>query len=796
MLAAAFLYLEPQIPDARTYRDLRPETPLRVLAAHGEMMAEFGTRRSIPVPLAQMPKTFVAAVLDTEDKRFYEHPGVDPFTLAKSFLELVVRGEITRGGSTITMQLARNISLSLERKFIRKFKEILLALKLERELSKDEILEMYLNVIPFGKRAYGAEAAAWTYYGKPLSELNIAQWAMLAGIPQRPEANNPINGPKAALARRNLVLARMLEMGSISEDEYREARAAPITAGVHTRPTEVHAPYVAEWVRSILLQERGRSIYTDGLEVTTTIDARLQHAANAALRRGLLAYDRRHGYRGVEGHTPFTNPARDEETEAGAADREEISAYLTGIPVYSGLYPAIVRDLTDTSMEVMLADARTIAIEPGGWRWARPYIDANTRGPVPSRPSDVVQIGDLVRVEQTDQGWRLAELPAIQGSLISLDPDTGAIDALVGGFDFDMLQYNHAIQAKRQPGSGIKPFIYAAALHNGYTASSLFLDAPLVFEDKSLEGTYRPRNSSGKFRGPTRLREALYRSINLVTMRVLLAVGPDKVLDYLPRFGFDTRTFPRDLQLAVGGGTIGVTPLTMAGAYAVLANGGYRVEPHIITRVARNDGVIIDEPSYPRVCESCQHIQLASREPGLPAVSNPDDDAADPPLPLHTAERVVDARDVYILNSMLRDVIRRGTGRRARSLGRRDLAGKTGTTNDADVWFNGFNRHRVTTVWIGFSDNAPLGDNEFGSNGPLPVWIEFMKTALADQPEAYLPEPNGLVRVRIDPHTGRRAPAGAPGAEFELFREENAPPPLATETREQQDRTVDPYDIF
>ncbi len=387
-------------------------------------------------------------------------------------------------------------------------------------------------------------------------------------------------------------------------------------------------------------------------------------------------------------------------------------------------------------------------------------------------------------------------MPTIQGSLVSLDPDTGAIDALVGGFDFDMLQYNHAVQARRQPGSGIKPFIYAAALHNGYTASSLFLDAPLVFEDKTLEGTYRPRNSSGKFGGPTRLREALYRSINLVTMRVLLAVGPDRVLEYLPRFGFDTSSFPHDLQLAVGGGTIGVTPLTMAGAYAVLANGGYRIEPHIITRVTRNDGVVIDEPSYPRVCETCQHIQLASATKSLPDAATPADDADGAALPLHTAERVVDARDVYILNSMLRDVIQRGTGRRARALGRQDLAGKTGTTNDADVWFNGFNRHRVTTVWIGFSDNAPLGDNEFGSNAPLPVWMEFMETALAGQPEAYLREPNGLVRVRIDPHTGRRVPAGVPGAEFELYREENAPPPLSTAAPEQPGHDIDPYDVF
>ena len=766
------------------------------------MIAEFGTRRMIPHPLAAMPRDFVNAVLDTEDKRFYEHPGVDPITLAKSFIDLVRAGEITRGGSTITMQLARNISLSLERSFIRKFKEILLSLKLERELSKDEILEMYLNVIPFGKRAYGAQAAAWTYYGKPLEELTLAQHAMLAGIPQRPTANNPINGPTAALARRNVVLARMLEEGSITREQYDQARAQPITASLHERPTEVEAPHVAEWARSQLLEARGRSIYTDGLEVVTTIDRRLQAAAYTALRRGLIAYDRRHGWRGVEAHSPFD--------DFSEAPTDEMRRYLAGIPVYGGLLPALVAATDGDVINVLLPDGRRVDIAPGGWRWARRWESPNRRGPVPVSPDEVVSVGDLVRVSANDAAdlaagddpdWQLRQLPAIQGTLISLRPDSGAVDAMVGGFDFAMLQYNHALQARRQPGSGIKPFIYAAALHNGLTASSLFLDAPLVFEDATLEGTYRPKNSSGRFNGPTRLREALYRSVNLVTMRVVLELGPDRVLDYLPRFGFDVSDFPRDLQLAVGGGTIAVTPMQMASAYAVLANGGYRIEPHIISEVRRNDGEVIGRPRYPQVCTDCPDIQLASADVGRfadPGADTPDAQALPaPPETLHTAERVVDEREVYLINSMLRDVIQRGTGRRARVLDRRDIAGKTGTTNDADVWFNGFQRNRVTSVWIGFSDNAPLGDNEFGSNGPLPVWIEFMQTALADEPEAYLREPNGIVRVRIDPKTGERALPGTPGAIFELYRTENAPEePRRGIVPRTDTPAVNPYDIF
>ncbi len=845
-LAAAFLYLDPQIPNAAMYRQVKLETPLRVYTADRKLIAEFGERRLIPITLDQVPKLFVQAVLDTEDKRFYEHNGVDLITLANAAVALVLhRGEITRGGSTITMQLPRNLgTFSLDQLFIRKFKEILLALKIERELSKDEILELYINAVPFGKRAYGAQAAAYTYYGKPLTQLTLPQLAMLAGIPQAPTAGNPINGPRRALERRGVVLSRMLEQHSITPEQYRQASATPLTAELHGRDLDMTAPYPAEWVRQELVG-RIPDLYSGGYEVITTLDAERQQAARDAVRQGLTAYDRRHGYRGPEAHID--------------GQKRDYLAALDGSEDYPDLQAAVVTEVTADHAAAVLRDGEDIRLDMQSLGWARPYLTVDSRGPAPARPADVLAAGDLIRVRRErqpappqaslDDGtapddasgyrWALTQIPEIQGALVSLDPHNGAVRAMVGGYDFALNQYDQALQAARQPGSGFKPFVYSAALAHGVTAASVYMDAPLVFEDHNLESEYRPDNDDNRYNGPTRLREALYRSINLVTMRVLLDVGANNVLDFAQRFGFDTSDFPHNTQLAIGGGTMAVTPMQMARAYAVFANGGYLIQPHILDSVYDVEGNRVLEEVHPEVCDTCDAgigpIDLArlpvsgriaarrqsaghglepagtTRRTGAPA--GPTQQTAPgqqtlaglgrDPAPRYEvipAQRVLDPRIAYIMHTMLQDVIRRGTGVRARSLERSDLAGKTGTTNEAaDTWFNGYNPDLVATVWVGFPNHTPLGAHEYGSTAPLPIWIDYMRSALAGKPEKVPAQPAGVVTMKIDPETGKLAAAGDPNAVFEYFLAEHRPEPAENGpmNRQQGDEDeVKPVEIF
>ena len=787
-LAGVFLYLNPQIPAAETYRHVRLETPLRIVAADGELMAEFGERRVIPVTLADVPKVFIHALLDTEDKRFYSHGGVDFISLLNDSIELAVNQEIKSGASTITMQLARNISFSMEQTFIRKFKEMLLALKIERELTKDEILELYFNVVPFGKRAYGAQAAALTYYGRPLLELDVAQLAMLAGIPQAPTAGNPINGPERAMKRRNLVLLRMLEQGSITQAQYDVAVISPNTATVHERDLDIPAPYAAEWVRQQVVSRYGTDVYSSGYTAVTTIDAHLQEVATIAVRDGVFRYDRRHGYRGPFAHIEL--PA-----DAASSDAVRIAVQQALVPYFPrvGIEAGVVLALEPTLFTVMRANGESVTIHSDGFRWASRLIDANTRGAPPTSASEVVGRGDLIWLKQSSEGWVLSQMPDIQGTLVAMNPSNGAIKAIVGGFDFSANQYNHALQAARQPGSGFKPFVYSAALDSGVTPATIFMDAPLVFEDDSLETSYRPKNDGGRFNGPTRLREALYRSINLVSIRVLLAVGTGPVLDYVKRFGFDTTDFPRNTQLAIGGGTIGVTPLQMARAYATFANGGYLVDPNILKEVHNISGETIYTARYPIVCDSCPAPD-ALTPIGADLLATSEDSNA--PIP---APRVIDERNAFIMNTMLQDVVRRGTAVKARVLNRNDLAGKTGTTNEADTWFNGYQKSLVATVWVGFSDHRPVGDNEYGSSSPLPIWIDFMRVALDGVPEDVRPQPPGVVTLKIDPRTGEPALPDQQDAIFEYFLAEHAPTALPS-NRENSDsgsgQSIRPIDLF
>ena len=877
-LAGVFLYLDPQTPKAETYRNVQLETPLRIYSEDGALLAEFGERRLIPITLNQVPQDFISALLDTEDKRFYEHSGIDFISLANNLVgligSLISEGNLGPGASTITMQLARNVSFSLERRFIRKFKEMLLALKIERTLSKDEILELYINVVPFGKRAYGAEAAALTYYGKPLRELNLPQLAMLAGIPQAPSAANPINGPKRAVTRRNVVLSRMLAQKSISQAEYQQAIDAPISAQVFARELDVASPYAAEWVRAQAI-DLLPDLYSAGYEIHTTIDSRLQREAIKALRQGLIDYDRRHGYRGLEDQAPpgllkkLVAPAlaprnlgesgidkvteevvdtltsflsAQSETDIANSFTDEALAFLSDFTVFGDLQPGLVLSVNEDSAEVLRNDGSTLVLAFEDAGWARPYINVDLRGPAPGTFNDIVAIGDVIRLQERGDKIVLAQLPEIQGALISLSPLDGRVKAVVGGFDFYKNQYNHALQAARQPGSGFKPFVYSAALKAGVTPADIFMDAPLVFDDANLESQYRPDNDNNKYNGPTRLREALYRSINLVSMRVLLKISAGHVLEHAGQLGFETGSFPRNTQLAIGGGTMAVTPAEMARAYTTFANGGYLIEPNIIDRVVSAQGETIFRPRHPVVCRQCEEDELEARldeevtslaelleqsteqsatdrrQPGdavganEPLGNDPEQATAlalsstdidinplDLPRDLIPAERILDERNAFIINSMLKDVIKRGTGRRALALKREDIGGKTGTTNDAaDTWFNGFTPELTTTVWVGFSNHAPLGARAFGSNTPLPIWIDYMEDALASVPEVIPPQPPGVVSIKVDPKTGEVAQPGQNQAIFEYFFDEFAPKarPISNAPPTQNEGDVNAIDLF
>lgn len=867
--ASAYIYLDPQIPEASAFRDVKLEAPLRIYASDGELIGEFGERRLIPVTIENVPDAFISAILDTEDKRFYQHNGIDYISLVNDLIQLAAsmagfNDDRLGGASTITMQLARNVSFTLERSFLRKFKEMLLSLKIEQELSKQEILELYINLVPFGKRAYGAQAAAATYYGKPLEELSLAQLAMLAGIPQRPEAGNPINGPNWALRRRNQVLSRMLDQESITRSAYDEAVASPMTAKVYARELDLPSPYAAEWVRQEMVG-KVPDLYTGGYEIYTTIDANQQREATQALRRGLIKYDRDHGYREAEGQVPeallaqieqlYSRPKppveaefaddtltsdesaamqagadnADSDADPRAALAQALQQRLDERDSYAEQIPAVVLRVEDKRAFVFASDLGIGEVQLGDSRWARRYISVDEREPQIRQMSDILQVGDIVRVNPSQVGsasasptWQLTQLPDIQGALIAMDPQNGAVRALVGGYDFYRNQYNYALQAQRQPGSGFKPFVYSSALSRGITPADIFLDAPLVFEDANLESQYRPENDNNSYNGPTRLREALYRSINLVSMRVLLEVGAGRVLEDVKKFGFDMTSFPRNTQLALGGGTMTVAPIDMVRAYGVLANGGYLVEPSIVDRLLDQNGNVLYAANPATVCKDCEKAEeepdevagSTTREIALDSDTDPGPSTwlrttvLETLLNAHTAtqtqeaqvqaEQVLDERNAYVMQSMLRDVIKLGTGRRARTLGRNDLAGKTGTTNDAsDTWFNGFNHALVASVWVGFKDQQPLGRNAYGSNVPLPIWIDFMEEALVDVPEMPLLQPPGVVTLRVDKATGLPASATDSTTVREVFLAEFAPDASSTMSGEQrQTEDIRSVDLF
>jgi penicillin-binding protein 1A len=789
-IGIAYWLIEPRLPSVDSLRDVRLQVPLRVYSADNKLVATFGETRRIPVKIDQVPQQLKNAFLAAEDANFYNHPGID-FTgiLRAAGLMIAKRTLHVPGGSTITQQVARGFFLSPEVSLTRKATEIFLSFRIEHELTKDEIFELYLNKIFFGNRAYGVAAAAAFYYGKTLDQLTLDECAMLASLPKFPSSSNPLSNRARATERRNYVLQRMLDNRFITADQFKQASAEADRSYAHEPPIEVEAPYIAEMVRQQALDKLGNDALTDGYSIHTTLDSRDQDAANQALRDDLMAYDERHGYRGPEAHL-----------ELGAhPSPADLDKDLDKYHPVVGLIPGIVTDSAEKSATVYLDDGQSVPLDLGAVHWANRYKDESHRGAPPKRVDDVLKPGDIVRLARDPKGnWKLSQLPAVQGALVALDPEDGAIKAEVGGFSYARSKFNRVVQAARQPGSSFKPFFYAAAFEHGFTPASIINDAPIVFADPSKpNGLWTPKNDDDKFDGPMRLREAMVLSKNLVSVRLLDAIGVRYAREYATRFGFSLEQLPDNLSLALG--TASVSPLTMARAYAVFANGGFLVDPYFIQSIDDRDGKQIYKAQPALACRNCPqrlledaHAQTASTDvnPRSAAIktslspiasAQAVTPAAQPPADPNAAKlapRVVDARIAYLISSLLHDVIRRGTGHDAMVLKRNDLAGKTGSTNDhRDAWFSGYNDDLVASVWVGFDDFSSLGRSngvgEFGAQAALPMWISFMRSALSGVAEKPFEMPAGITTARIDPQTGQLAPANDPHSMLEVFKVED-----------------------
>ncbi|HEV3241602.1 MAG TPA: penicillin-binding protein 1A [Casimicrobiaceae bacterium] len=710
LVAFVFALLYPTLPTLEALTDYQPKIPLRILSAEGELLGEFGEERRAVVKIKDVPNVMREAILAAEDERFYQHGGVDYISVLRAALANAAGGT-QQGAGTITMQVARNFFLTRERTLTRKLREVLLAYKIEANLSKDQILELYVNQIFLGQRAYGFAAAAQIYFGKPLSQIDVAEAAMLAGLPKAPSAYNPVANPKRARTRQFYVLRRMHELHYITDAQLKEAQEAPLVVRQTMRDPSAHAEYIAEMVRQAMFDTYGEDCYTRGLTVYTTIRKADQDAAYAAVRRGVFDYDRRHGYRGPEGYVSLPDDPAELEQTLDSAFQDLVDS--------DNLEAAIVLAASPAEVKAVRSDGDAIAINGDGLKFAARAL--SERAPAGSR----IRRGAVIRVNRDDKAhWQISQLPQAESALVSARPSDGAILALVGGFDFDRNKYNHVVQAQRQPGSAFKPFIYSAALEKGFSPATVVNDAPLYF-DATQTGSeaWEPKNYDGKFEGPMRLRTALMKSKNLVTVRVMQAIGPQYAQDYIARFGFDPKLHPAYLPMALGAGA--ATPLQMLGAYAVFANGGYRVTPYFIDRVVDARGSI-----------------LSSAQPAVAAQG---------------AERAIDPRNAFIMTTMLRDVVRGGTAARAMQLGRQDLAGKTGTTNEnIDAWFCGFNAAMVTVTWIGFDQPKTLGSNETGAVAALPTWMNYMGKVLKGVPEVPLAQPEGIVVARINADTGLR----------------------------------------
>jgi penicillin-binding protein 1A len=762
LISGAYLFLQPSLPTVEAMRNIELQVPLRVYSRDGKLMAQIGEQRRIPVTYDEVPEMVRQAFIAAEDDQFFQHSGFDYAGILRSLVVNLVPGKRLQGASTITQQTARNLFLTQDRTWRRKVQEMFLTHRIEREFSKQEILGLYLNVISFGKRTYGVAAAADLYYGKKLGELTLAEAATLARVPQAPSRYNPISNPEAAAQRRAYVLRRMREIGYIDEATERAAAVEKVRAREHAQSFDIEAPYVAEMARLELIRRFGAAAQNEGWKIFTSIDSKMQQAANTALREGLLDYDRRHGWRG-----PLARVTLPEGDAVDALDE-----VLESQPSPGKLVPAVVVKVGPKDARLYTRDAGFVDLAWEAISWARPKVGLGT-GPSPKRAADVLARGDIVLVSLTKPTppatafkAELAQMPEAAAALVALAPNDGAVRALVGGFDyFDQKvgKFNRATQAKRQPGSGFKPFLYSAALDKGFTTASLILDAPFVIDDPSMEEAWRPENSSGDFAGPMRLREALVKSRNLVSIRLLQAIGMSPAMQYAERFGFERSTLPRNLTLALG--TSSATPLQVAAGYAVFANGGLRIQPWFIERIEDPKGQVVFQAAPRRA--SCATGDAAEGADEAAGCRLPDE---------QRAPRAISAANAWLMTDMMREVITRGTGRRALALGRNDLAGKTGTTNEArDTWFNGYNRSLVASVWVGFDQSQPLGEGEEGSRTAVPIWVDFMRGALAGTPQRGWPMPEGLVQARVSPATGELASVDDPSGIFETFLADRMP---------------------
>ena len=835
-LLGAYFYIKSDLPSVGVLKDVRLQTPMRIFTQDGKLISQYGVKRRIPLTLEQIPEQLKQAVIATEDSRFYDHPGIDPIGMMRALVNLVVTGEKGQGGSTLTMQMARDFFLTREKKYIRKIREIILAWHMEQLLSKQEILELYLNKVELGHRAFGFGAAAQVYYGKSLNELTLAQIATIAGLPQAPSALNPISSPERSVARRRIVLLRMLDEEYINQQQFEQAVNAAVTAKKYGAEIELDAPYLADIIYSEMIELYGKDeAETGGYQIYSTAQSDLQAAAQLAVRRNLHDYDERHGYHGAvkqlwstqvtdnngsllapDESLAFKEP---ELNKSGPWSEEQMLSYLQDVQTFETMHPAIVIKVNENDIIIFNQQGKYNIIDWDGLDWARPFINDAKQGPAPKKASDIVQAGELILIRQRedDLHWQLAQYPQASGAFVALDPKNGAAQAVIGGYSFYQSQFNRATQAKRQVGSNIKPFIYSAALENGYTLASVINDAPITQWQSGSGNAWRPENSPAEYDGLIRMRVALTKSKNVVSVRLLRAVGLENVAEYLTRFGFDKYDIPLDETLSLGSGSH--TPLEMATAMAVIANGGFLIQPHFIQRIENEMGEVLWKVNPANACDPCGDAVQVKQTMAEP---DPDDIEArlaaefglaqqdtQPIKNIRSAARVISAENAFLVSEMMRSAVQingswdnRGTGWRvALLMNRTDVAGKTGTTNDVrDTWFSGFTPDLVATAWVGFDDNnrrlgrttrnqnlvnknpkkfnyignALIG-SESGAHAAQPAWIRFMQYALVDKPEYLLPMPTELLTVRIDKGTGKLTNRTDNTSMFEYFTQGTEP---------------------
>ncbi|NOQ63612.1 MAG: PBP1A family penicillin-binding protein [Methyloprofundus sp.] len=728
IIAGYFAYqeLSTDLPDVKILRNIQYSQPLSVYSQDGQLIEKFGEKIRIPISISDTPKPLINAFISAEDASFYSHPGVDFKGLARAGIQLALTGKKKQGGSTITMQVARNFLLSNEKTYTRKLKEIILSFQIEQEYTKDEILELYINKIYLGQRSYGVAAAAEIYYNRPLAELTLAELSMIAGLPKAPSSYNPISNPKRALLRRNYVLSRMLELTYITKAEYDNAYNASITATAYAPKRELYAPYMAEMVRNEIIQRYGKeTVYTAGLKVYTTLQPDLQTTAMKALRNNLHSFDERHSYR---------------------VSKDQKKPLSDSINI-GNTQPALVTQINKKQLTAQLKDGTHIVLPWSKSPWSTKTEPPSQRKQRIKSYLDIIELNDTIRVRDSNKAWRLAQVPEAESAFVALNPKNGAILSLTGGYSYFKNKFNRVTQLKRQPGSGFKPIIYTTALEHGYTAGSVINDAPIIdMSSSDQESEWRPENASHKFYGPTSLRTALRNSRNIISVRLARSVGIPKITATALRFGFEQEQLPQKLSIALGSGY--ASPLEMARMYSVFANGGFLISPYFIDRIESSAGEVLFQAEPLTACTRCKN----------------------------KAPRIISPQVNFLMNSLLRDVVRRGTGHKAMSLKRDDLAGKTGTTNkQKDAWFNGYNEDIVGIAWVGKDNSKSLGRGEYGAKAALPMWMDFMRHALKDKAQHPLTQAAGISRVFIDLETGHKANKGAENATWEYFRSENVP---------------------